>query len=200
MPVTAALSAEEAARLWNQFRDGNGYALGKLVGHYYQDLFAYGARFTPNTDLLKDCIQEICLELWKNRATLGETAYVKFYLLKSLRRRLIRELQKQQPESLDETIFDAGYGMELPREYMMIRDEQLKSLAQKMRSLLNRLSKRQQEVIYLRFFMEADIEEIAAIMGVNRQSVYNHLHDALRKLKALAGSLQMAIYLLLYRS
>lgn len=199
MSVTAALSAEEAARLWSQFRDGNGDALGKLIGHYYQDLFAYGTRFSPNTDIIKDCIQEICLELWKNRAKLGETAYVKFYLLKSLRRRLIRELQKQQSEPLDETAFHAGFGPELPLEQTMIRDEQIKSLALKMRKLLNSLSKRQQEVIYLRFYMEVDMEEIAAIMGINRQSAYNHLHDALKRLKALAGSLHMAIYLLLYR-
>src|SRR5690606_8020345 len=138
------------------------------------------SRFTTDADLLKDCIQEICLDLWKNRGTIGETGYVKFYLLKSLRRRLIRELQKHRPAPLsEETIFYAGYDQELPRESLMIRDEELENLALRMRKLLNQLSRRQQEVIYLRFYMEADIEEIAAIMSVNRQSVYNHLHDAL---------------------
>ncbi|QEC51880.1 RNA polymerase sigma factor (sigma-70 family) [Anseongella ginsenosidimutans] len=201
MRSASAFSREEAAKLWNQFRAGKGDALGELISHYYHDLYAYGIRFTANAELLKDCIQEICLDLWKNRSTISETGYVKFYLLKSLRRRLIRELQKKKPEPLDEgTLFYAGYDRELPRESHIIRDEQLTALALKMRELLNQLSRRQQEVIYLRFYMDADINEIAAIMSVSKQSVYNHLHDALKRLKALAGSLHMVVFLLLLRS
>jgi RNA polymerase sigma factor (sigma-70 family) len=60
-------------------------------------------------------------------------------------------------------------------------------LARKMRQALAGLSRRQQEVIYLRFYVEADIEEIAEIMSLNRQSVYNLLHDALKKLKKSSG-------------
>lgn len=198
MRSASALSSEEAARLWNQFRAGKGEALGKLISHYYQDLYSYGSRFTTNEELLKDCIQEICLELWKNRRTISETDYVKFYLLKSLRRRLVKELQKKKPAQLDEgTLFYAGYDSELPRESLIIRDEQLKTLALKMRKLLNQLSRRQQEVIYLRFYMDADINEIAAIMSVSKQSVYNHLHDSLKRLKGLAGPLHIVVYLLL---
>lgn len=198
MRSASAFSREEAAKLWNQFRAGKGDALGDLISHYYQDLYSYGRRFTANSELLKDSIQEICLELWKNRDTIGETGYVKFYLLKSLRRRLIKELQKEKPERLEEeSAFYTGYDQELPRESLIIRDEQLKKLALKMRELLSQLSQRQQEVIYLRFYMEADIEEIAGIMSVNRQSVYNLLHDALKRLKALAGPFHIAVYLLL---
>jgi RNA polymerase sigma factor (sigma-70 family) len=56
-----------------------------------------------------------------------------------------------------------------------------------MRKVLASLSRRQQEVIYLRFYVDADLEEIAEIMSLNRQSVYNLLHDALKKLKKLSG-------------
>lgn len=198
MRSTFALSGEEAARLWDQFRAGKGDALGELVKHYYQDLYAYGSRFTTNVELLKDCIQEICLELWKNRDTIRETSHVKFYLLKSLRRRLVKELQKEKSNSREEGLtFYAGYDRELPRESLIIRDECLMDLALKMREMLSQLSRRQQEVIYLRFYMDADVEEIAAIMSVNRQSVYNHLYDALKRLKAIAGPFHVVVYLLL---
>jgi RNA polymerase sigma factor (sigma-70 family) len=56
-----------------------------------------------------------------------------------------------------------------------------------MRQALSGLSKRQQEVIYLRFYVDADIDEIAEIMGLNRQSVYNLLHEGLKKLKKSSG-------------
>jgi RNA polymerase sigma factor (sigma-70 family) len=56
-----------------------------------------------------------------------------------------------------------------------------------MRQALAGLAKRQQEVIYLRFYVDADIDEIAEIMGLNRQSVYNLLHEGLKKLKKSSG-------------
>jgi RNA polymerase sigma factor (sigma-70 family) len=55
-----------------------------------------------------------------------------------------------------------------------------------MRKVLANLSRRQQEVIYLRFYMDADTDEIAEIMSLNRQSVYNLLHDALRRLRKVS--------------
>jgi RNA polymerase sigma factor (sigma-70 family) len=64
-----------------------------------------------------------------------------------------------------------------------VREEHLADLARKMRKVLAGLTRRQQEVIYLRFYMDADIEEIAEIMSLNKQSVYNLLHDAFRKLR-----------------
>jgi DNA-directed RNA polymerase specialized sigma24 family protein len=54
------------------------------------------------------------------------------------------------------------------------------------RQLVARLSKRQQEVIYLRFYGDIEIEEIAEIMHLNRQSVYNLLHDALKELRRIS--------------
>jgi RNA polymerase sigma factor (sigma-70 family) len=60
-------------------------------------------------------------------------------------------------------------------------------LARKMRQALAGLSKRQQEAIYLRYYFDADIDEVSEIMSVNRQSVYNLLHDALKKLKKSSG-------------
>lgn len=198
MRSPSAFSEKEAVKLWNQFRTGNGDALSELIRHYYRDMYSYGSRFTPDAELLKDCIQDVCLILWKNRETIGATAHVKFYLLKSLRRRLIKELQKDRPDLRSQLLFQAGFDRELPRESMIIRDEQLKHLALKMRKLLSQLSKRQQEVIYLRFYMEADIHQIAAIMSVTRQSVYNLLHDALKRLKKLADPLHIMVYLLLH--
>ena len=41
--------------------------------------------------------------------------------------------------------------------------------------------------------MDADIEEIAEIMSLNRQSVYNLFHDALKKLKKLTSERKLSM-------
>jgi RNA polymerase sigma factor (sigma-70 family) len=178
----------DPVELWTQLRAGNADAYGRLIKIYYRELHSYGTRFTKDEELVKDCIQDLFLTIWKNRQTIGDTAFVKYYLIKSLRRLIARAMDKNKWFSLShEPEFDAGFGTALSAENIMIRDEMLLEQSNKMRFILSKLSKRQQEVIYLRFYLDADIADIADIMSISRQSVYNLLHDALKKLKEGSG-------------
>ena len=179
---------DEDLLLWNEFRNGNADAFGGLIRVHYQDLFHYGTRFTKDEELVKDCLQDLFLELWANRLTISETSFVKYYLLKALRRGLGRKIgRSKHAASWDELHFENLFNGSPSIETQLIREEYLTELSRKMRKILASLSRRQQEVIYLRFYVEADPEEIAEIMSLNRQSVYNLLHDALKKLKKLSG-------------
>ncbi|HXB91633.1 MAG TPA: sigma-70 family RNA polymerase sigma factor [Puia sp.] len=179
---------DENLILWNEFRSGNADAFGELIRIHYQDLFQYGTRFTGDEELVKDSIQDLFLELWTNRLTISSTSFVKYYLLKSLRRLLGRKIgRSRQVTTWDELHFESLFNGAPSVETSIIREEWLADLARKMRKALAGLTRRQQEVIYLRFYLDADIEEIAEIMSLNRQSVYNLLHDALKKLKKLSG-------------
>jgi RNA polymerase sigma factor (sigma-70 family) len=173
---------------WNEFRNGNSDAFGALIRVHYQDLFNYGSRFTKDEELVKDCIQDLFLELWTNRLTISGTSFVKYYLLKSLRRKLSRKIgRSRHTGSWAELHFESLFNGSPSVDDSIVREEYLAELSRKMRKVLASLSKRQQEVIYLRFYVDADTEEIAEITALNRQSVYNLLHDALKKIKKLSG-------------
>ena len=175
---------DEDLFLWNEFRNGNADAFGELMRAHYQDLFNYGTRFTRDEELVKDCIQDLFLALWTHRGTISETSFVKYYLLKSLRHSLIRAIDRSRHYNHPgEGQFENLFSGVPPLENHLVREEHLADLARKMRKVLTGLTRRQQEVIYLRFYMDADIEEIAEIMSLNKQSVYNLLHDAFRKLR-----------------
>lgn len=174
---------DENLLLWNEFRNGNADAFAALMRTHYQDLFDYGTRFTKDEELVKDCIQDLFLSLWAHRLTISETSFVKYYLLKSLRHSLVRAIERSRHynhpgEGHFISMFNGAAA-----DNDILREEHLADLAAKMRKVLAGLTRRQQEVIYLRFYMEADIEEISEIMGLNRQSVYNLLHDSFRKLR-----------------
>lgn len=173
---------DEDLRLWDQFRNGDADAFAALIRVHYQDLFNYGTRIARDEDLVKDGIQDLLLSLWKNRATISGTSFVKYYLLKSLRRRLMKTIDKKRYFNVSEhSYFEgmAGGQVFLPEG----SDGRTAELAKKIRKLLKNMPVRQQEAIYLRYYMDADIEEIGEIMDMNRQSVYNLLHRALKKLK-----------------
>ena len=174
--------------LWILFRTGDQPAFEKIIKFHYQLLFNYGTRFCKDEELIKDTLQELFSTLWENRSGLNNTPSVKNYILKSLRRNLFRGIDKaKQTVQLNELHFKAGFNMVLPVENNVILQERLTELSFKVRDVLDKLSSRQQEIIYLRFYMDANLEEIAEIMDLNRQSVYNLLHEALKRFKSLSS-------------
>ncbi len=181
---TPRLSPEEEKSLWNEFRAGGRVAFEKLLQTHYRGLYHYGAKFSKDGEFVKDCIQELFLELWKNRATLGETSYPRSYLLKSLRRKMYRELYRNrrhaQAEPLEE---DYHFDVAFSAEHLLLREEAAKDTAEKMAHLLNLLPRRQKEIVYLRYFQELEVSEITQVMDITPQSVYNLLHKAVSRLR-----------------
>ncbi|WP_020597039.1 RNA polymerase sigma factor [Spirosoma panaciterrae] len=182
--------------LWQRFRSGDSVAFDQLVQAYYSVLFRYGIRFHPDEEYIKDCIQDVFVELWQRRQTVRETEFVKFYLLKSLRRRIFRGKAKWGTnwESVQENYL---FEVEFSIENQLITQEIAHDQVRQLETLLNQLSKRQKEVIFLKFYQGLTHEQIAEVMVLNRQSVYNILHEALQKLRnAWQGDMAFSITLL----
>lgn len=172
----------DAKLLWQRFRTGDTIAFDQLVQLYYQTLFRYGIRLDSDDEYVKDCIQDVFVELWQRRNTVSETEFVKFYLLKSLRRRIFRGRAKWGAnwESLEDNYF---FEVEFSIESRLISQEITHDQVQQLETLLNKLSRRQKEVIFLKFYQNLTHEQIAEVMALNRQSVYNILHESLQKLR-----------------
>jgi RNA polymerase sigma factor (sigma-70 family) len=171
--------------LWSAFRQGDEHAFGKIAQKYYQSLFSYGSKFSVDREFVKDCMQELYYEMWERRETLGNTDFVKFYLFKSLRRKIYRESSKKTGPSLeidlDEAMENVG-GITIEEQIIDLetREEKLKWVNQR----ILQMSKRQQEVIHLKFFEELDNDSIGQIMSLSKQSVANLLHRSMLDLKA----------------
>ena len=99
-----------------------------------------------------------------------------------LRRRLHRDSIKKQKfttDFLDETPFYAEFSV----EESFIHEETTRNLAYEIKNHLDKLPKRQKEVVYLRFFENMTRDEIAQVMGITNQSVSNLLQTAFKQLK-----------------
>lgn len=168
--------------LWAQIKNSDEKAYEELIRQFYQILYNYGIRLVNDEDYVKDCVQDVFMEIWVRRFTLGDTDFVKYYLLKSLRRRIFREYNKwfSQSSELDE---DYNFEVDFSIETELIKQQTSEEQIQKIEHLLNKLPKRQKEAIYLKFYQDLNNEQIAEVLGVNRQSVYNLLYEALRKLR-----------------
>lgn len=166
---------------------GNREALSHLFNENYAYLFNYGIKIIYNDEeIIKDCIQEVFMSMWVNRGRMAHVTSVKPYLLKALRLRVYSELDKKKNRS----IRDLKYHEEETSDFLNIEDliilfEVEKERKKSLKKSLNKLSNRKKEAIYLRFFHGLNNGEIASIMDINIQSVYNLISDAISSLQEI---------------
>jgi RNA polymerase sigma factor (sigma-70 family) len=167
--------------LWGRFRNGEADAYTELMQLYINRMFRYGMRLSADEDLVKDCIQDVFFELWNRRERIKDTPSVNAYLFKSLRLRIHRERPKwNYAESLDDNYH---FTVEYTIETKLIEEQSLREEHIKLENILNSLPKRQKEILYLRFYENLDQAQIAEVMGLNRQSVYNLMNHTLAVLR-----------------
>lgn len=168
--------------LWDLFRAGDEVAYSKLIKKYSKPLFNYGFRICQDEDFLKDCVQDVFLELWNRRLRISATQAVKWYLFKAVRLRIFRERPKwNRGETLDESY---EFLVEFNIESKMISDLERVELSDKIKQTLNTLPTRQKEIMYLRFYEGLDFDSIAQIMEISKQSVHNLLQKAYKNFRS----------------
>jgi len=184
--------------LWSRFLNGDNQVLSLIFLHHANALFDYGCRFTVDQDLVKDCIQEIFCTLIRTRKNLSETDNVRLYLLKSLKRRIIRDLKNagNKPRSLDDQdySFDLRFSENLDDQLNELDEEKLHLIAEAMQSL----TARQKEAIYLRFNRGLEYEEISFLLSLNYQSSRALIHRAIEKLREIIHIQDKKIHQILF--
>ena len=151
---------------------------------YVNRLFNYGMHSCKDRDLVKDCLQELFARLWAKRETLGVAGSVNFYLFKSFRRLLIRRLIANRKFSLPFQGEPSSVFEFIPSCEDSIIENEVKSQRMEMlKASMNALTKRQREAIFLKFFNELSYHEVASIMDLRVDSVYNLLSKAIDVLR-----------------
>ncbi|WP_215240847.1 RNA polymerase sigma factor [Dyadobacter helix] len=183
--------------LWNTFQQGDREAFARIYNLYIEELLSYGYRVTSNRQLIKDSIQDLFLHLWVHRENLSETDSVKFYLFRSLRNRIVRNMEKHPEVSIQqqESVLENVIG-DFPFEHYLMKFESDQEQISRLRRGIEQLSKRQQEVIAFRYQHNFSLEEIADLMQLNNQSVRNLLHRAISQLRSyfeLAGWIMLLL-------
>ncbi|CAN5733612.1 sigma-70 family RNA polymerase sigma factor [soil metagenome] len=181
--------------LWVEFKVGSQEAYRELYDRFFDLLFRYGRKITPDRALVKDTIQDLFVELWKSRENLSTPASPRHYLLKALRGKLARTI-RQGHRVLYLNDLTGEYYREIINSYetelvqLQLSEEQKQCLVEALQQLTNR----QREVIFLRFYQDLSYEEIAGIMDIGTDSLYNLVSKAIDRLR---GSLKREVLCLL---
>jgi RNA polymerase sigma factor (sigma-70 family) len=149
---------------------------------HFDALYNYGKKMTNDSELVKDCIQELFFRIWKNKVDLNSVSYIKSYLFKGLRRQILNVLELKY-NHINTIELEDNFLIEFSHEDYFIQLQNEYGLKQKVINALNKLSKKQREAVYLRYFEELEYSEIAEVMNINVQSAKNDVHRGLESLR-----------------
>ena len=189
---------ESDLQLWILFKQGDKEAFSRLYELYVDVLFSYGTKISADTELVKDCIHEVFMDLHRHRNSLSDVSNIKFYLFMALKHLLLRRIKRERKLSgifgfsMNSYDFQIQYSI----EDNIIRDEQETMVRKYVLGLLDKLNSQQREILYLRFNQGFNYNQIAKITGINGDSAKKQVYRILKRLREIAG--KDSLYLLVF--
>ncbi|MFC5624880.1 RNA polymerase sigma factor [Algoriphagus winogradskyi] len=194
-PKTDRKTQSDDRALWQSVRKGNDLAFSNLYQRFSNLLFNYGMHFCYNRELVKDCVQELFTNIWNRREGLSEVDSVKYYLFKSFRNLLIQHITRDRKLYSDMNEDCQLSECESSVEEELISQDYLKDNKSKVTTALTKISKRQREIIVLKYFNDLSYAEISSIMSITPASAHNLLSKALQCLRVVLKALLFGSYL-----
>jgi len=168
--------------LWKLFLEGDKEAFSVFYRHNYRKLYSYGISLGMDSELIDDIIQELFVKLYTRPQLIKDFSTIQAFLYTAVRNAFVNH-EKQRKKYL---YLDEFENFELPYfvENTQIEDEEeLKALKEKIHRIINSLTPRQKEIIYLRFLHQKEYEEIARIMDMSEQAARNLTYRAMEKIR-----------------
>jgi RNA polymerase sigma factor (sigma-70 family) len=169
---------------WDRLKKGDPAALGELYDAYVDRLFLVASGFTDQRELAKDALQEVFIEVWHYRETLGDIQYPLAYLTKVLRSILIKKLKKESPKRLY-PVEEALLSQESNREDSLINADADHEIALRLNQAMAQLTSRQKLILRLHYYDGLSYEQIAEKLSMNYQSVNNLAFRTIRHLRSI---------------
>lgn len=185
------VGCKDEASAWSAMKSGDKRALIFFYTRYFNTLYDYGTRITHNAALAEDCIQDLFTEFWSKRDALSEVQNVKFYLFKSLRRKIIHRLSRDSKVALSADV--PAFKMELSHKSHYLSQQVNTDIRNKIAELIKTLTPKQREAIFLIYYEELSYQECSMVMDLKIKTVYNLIHLAISKLRESKEQLSLPL-------
>ena len=182
--------------LWTELKRGDPEVLQLLFFRYYNDLYFYGTKLVNDQNLVVDTIQDLFSSLWEGRKRLSDVQHIKAYLFKIFRNRL---LQAPPKNMIQFSLRDSGQlpdkSFVISHEDVIIEEETRSQMSKAIGAVLEELTDRQKEILYLKFYCGLSHSEISDAMGMNKQSISNLLNRSITSFRKRMKKFDFAVLL-----
>lgn len=171
--------------LIQQFNRGHQAAFTSIYDRYWPSIFYFVRKFIPDTSQAEDITAETFIKLWQRRENFDNEKSIVSFLHITARNASIDWLrsEKRQIHNREELLYQLQQGKDEPLEDD-IRTEVLRLVQQEIEKLPPKIKR----VFVLSYIEGKTNEEIAALLGINNQSVRNHKTRAVKLIRlAITG-------------
>ena len=177
---------DESYIKWKLFLEGDDQAYSWIYTHYIQVLYNYGLQITPDSEIVKDCIQDVFVKIYKAKKKLTVPQNPKVYLMIALKNNIYNTFNQERLQK------NYAFSLYQTEEQLTVKNEFIDQEARheemnNIKRMMKIMTPRQREVIYYRFIEELSYDDICQIMGLNYQSAYNLLQRSLQKIREAYG-------------
>lgn len=167
--------------LWKLFKGGDKRAFKEIYYRYYMSLYRHGLKISADEALAEDCIQDLFLKLWRNRAQLGDVLSISSYLYRAYANTLYDAIKKSKRKHEVAELNDEA--LEPNVEEILISNQLLKEKNAELKLALQHLTKRQKQVVELYYYEGLSYKQISEILPLQYQAIRNCVHEALKVLR-----------------
>jgi len=173
------LSYFERVEFVSQHNKNSNTQVKRLFSQEYKSLLRYGLQVSANESLVEDSIQDLFLKFCENENLIIGIRNQNSYLRVSLKREIVHKLEKLNKEEGPRMVDIAvpSYEQKLIQNQSNLQD------TVKIKAGLASLSPSQKTVITLRFYKGMSYQEIADKLGTSKRTVYNQVHDAVKRMR-----------------
>lgn len=182
--------------VWYRFRVGDQAAFGEIYEEFIDALFSYGCKITRDRELVKDCIQDIFIDLQRLNPNLHHPEYIEFYLFKSLKNAVIHRLKENKRNDTlpvqEMSVFDLTFNIE--QDVFDQQSDQLR--LDKLKTILQALNPQKRELLFLKFNTGLNYVEIGHLLGLNPDTVKKQVYRTLDHLRGKYGNQLMELLMI----
>jgi RNA polymerase sigma-70 factor (ECF subfamily) len=190
-PTFVELDAPETRSLLDQARSGDAGAFGEICRAYETRLLRQAWGLCGNVSLAEELAQDTLVEAWKSLKRYNGKCQFFTWLCAILLHRHHNLLREKRPvplsalahndqETAETHLADLADHGSLPDQTVQSREQ-----ARVIQACLAALPSKHQQVVYLRFYVDDSLEEIAGALGCSVGTVKSRLFHALEKLRRM---------------
>lgn len=166
-------------KFWDEFVSGKAGTFQHFYTSYFDELYTYSFKIYPDEDFAKDCVQDVFVNLYERRLSLSKPNNLRNYLYQSVRNCAYRKLEREKKYK----------DLKLDKSKYMVESETYKNEDEDRHKevlsvLIRNLSKKQQEILFLRFSRGFDYQEIGDLLGIDKSSVRKQVYRAIKKIRS----------------
>jgi len=159
-------------------KKGDELAFTAFCDQYHSFLFVKANQRLQNEEESKDVVQEICIWIWEHRETIDVSKGVQAWLMGAVRNKTAELVRQKIARRRRERRY-----ADQQKTLQMSSFIEIKELGTQLHNAINAISPATRQAFILAYLEDKSLKEVAAEMGINVQSVKNHIHRALKLLR-----------------